>query len=325
VHAIRLHRFGPADALSYEEVPDLRPGPGQVRVAVAAAGVHVVDTVIRSGVDGGPFPLPELPHVPGREVAGVVDEVGEEVDATWLGRRVVGHLGPASGGYAEQAVISTASLHELGDDIAFDRAVAMIGTGRTTMGILRLADLADDDAVVVLGAAGGIGSLLVQHAGRRGLATVGAAGGAAKVGLVRDLAATVAVDYDRPGWTDAVAGELGERPATVLFDAVGGRRSVEAADLLADGGRRIVYGWSSGEQVELDRTAADRGVTSTIVLGPAMVGLPGGIRTLEAAALRALAAGELTPLVTSFPLSAAADAHRAIEGRATVGKVVLVP
>jgi NADPH:quinone reductase-like Zn-dependent oxidoreductase len=325
VHAIRLHRFGPAEHLSFEEVPDLHPGDGEVRVRVEAAGVHVVDTTIRSGADGGPFPLPDLPHIPGREVAGIVDEVGDGVDDEWLGRRVVGHLGQASGGYAEQAVIGPASLHEVPADVGFDRAVAMIGTGRTTMGILRLADLTPDDVAVVLGAAGGIGALLVQHSGRLGIPVVGAAGGAAKVELVRDLAATVAVDYDQPGWTKVVEAELGERPATVLFDAVGGERSTAAVDLLADGGRRVVYGWSSGEQVDLPHGAVDRGVTSTMVLGPAMLDLPGGIRTLETRALDALAQGELTPLVTSFALADAAAAHRAIETRATVGKVVLVP
>ena len=104
MHAIRLHEFGPAENLRYEEVPDPEPGPGQVRIAVAVAGVHLVDTTIRSGEQRGPFPLPELPAIPGREVAGVVDTVGAGVDPSWIGRRVVAHLGMASGGYAELAV-----------------------------------------------------------------------------------------------------------------------------------------------------------------------------------------------------------------------------
>src|SRR5687768_1652476 len=95
MHAIRLHEFGPAENLRYEEVPDPSPGPGQIRIEVAAIGVHFVDTTIRSGASGGPFELPELPQIPGREVAGVVDEVGEGVDAGWQGRRVVAHLGVA--------------------------------------------------------------------------------------------------------------------------------------------------------------------------------------------------------------------------------------
>ena len=104
MHAIRLHAFGPAANLRYEEVEDPRPGPGQVRIAVAASGVHLIDTALRAGRPMGPLPLPELPTIPGREVAGTVDAVGPDVDEGWVGRRVVAHLGLASGGYAELAV-----------------------------------------------------------------------------------------------------------------------------------------------------------------------------------------------------------------------------
>jgi len=324
MHAIRLHEFGPAENLRYEEVPDLHPAPGQVRVAVRAAGVHFVDTNIRAGDEDVPFPHPELPTIPGREIAGVVDELGDGVDGAWLGRRVVGHLGAASAGYAEQAVIAAESLHDVPEGVPFEHAVAMIGTGRTTVGVLRLADLTDEDALVVLAAAGGIGTLLVQHAVGRGLRVVGAAGGPAKADLVASLGATLAVDYDEPGWTKRVTEALGEHPATVLLDGVGGDRSADAVSLLADGGRRIVYGWTDGEQPLLRPADEARGITSSIVLGPALLDVPGGMRTLEQWSLDALARGELVPLVTRFPLSEAAAAHRALETRATTGKVVLV-
>src|SRR5689334_19314348 len=104
MHAIRQHEPGAPETLRYEEVPDLAPGPGQVRIAVATAGVHLIDTVIRRGAAAGPFPPLELPMTPGREVAGSVDAVGPEVDPVWIGRRVLAHLGLANGGYAEQAV-----------------------------------------------------------------------------------------------------------------------------------------------------------------------------------------------------------------------------
>src|SRR6478736_3988480 len=103
MRAIRLHEFGSADRLRLDEVPDLVPGPGEVRIAVEASGVHLLDTTLRRG-EPGPMPLPELPTIPGREVAGVVDRVGRAVDDSWLGRRVVAHLGLVPGGYAEQAV-----------------------------------------------------------------------------------------------------------------------------------------------------------------------------------------------------------------------------
>ncbi|MPY81262.1 MAG: alcohol dehydrogenase catalytic domain-containing protein, partial [Actinophytocola sp.] len=104
MHAIRQYEFGPAATLRYETVDDPVPDAGQVRIAVAASGVHLIDTTIREGEQMGPCPLPELPMTPGREVAGVVDQIGPDVYEAWLGTRVVAHLGPACGGYAEVAV-----------------------------------------------------------------------------------------------------------------------------------------------------------------------------------------------------------------------------
>ncbi|WP_280242236.1 alcohol dehydrogenase catalytic domain-containing protein, partial [Nocardia abscessus] len=111
MHAIRLHAFGPAENLRYESVPDPVPGPGQVRIAVAAAGVHLIDTALRKGA-AGPFPVPELPTIPGREVAGTVDRVGADVAPSQLGARVVAHHRAVPRGYAEQAVTDAARVHE---------------------------------------------------------------------------------------------------------------------------------------------------------------------------------------------------------------------
>jgi NADPH:quinone reductase len=96
VHGIVLHDFGPAENLVYEEVPDPVPRGGEVRIAVEAAGVHLIDTTLRRGVQMGPMPLPQLPATPGREVAGTVDEIGPGVDDRCRGRRVVAHLGPTA-------------------------------------------------------------------------------------------------------------------------------------------------------------------------------------------------------------------------------------
>jgi NADPH:quinone reductase len=130
-------------------VPDPEPGDEQVRIGVEASGVHLIDTTLRSGVAMGPLPLPDLPAIPGREAAGVIDAVGPGVDERWVGRRAVAHLGAASGGYAELAVAPVKSLHELPDHVAPDVAVAMIGTGRTALGILDVAALTGDDVVLV--------------------------------------------------------------------------------------------------------------------------------------------------------------------------------
>ncbi|MGZ0236566.1 alcohol dehydrogenase catalytic domain-containing protein, partial [Streptomyces sp. CPS1] len=200
MHVVRLYAFGPAESLTYEEAEDPVPGPGQVRIAVAAAGVHLLDTALRAG-HRGPLPQrPALPTVPGREVAGVVDALGEGVAGTWLGKRVVAHLGFAPGGYAELAVTDAGRLHEIPEPLDFAAAVAMIGTGRTALGIAACAEPGPDDVVVVPAAAGGIGTLLVQYAAAAGAMVVGLAGGPAKTRRVRENGAALAVDYTAPGW-----------------------------------------------------------------------------------------------------------------------------
>lgn len=306
---------------------DPEPGRGQVRIAVAASGVHLIDTAIRSGATGGPFPLPELPMTPGREVAGVVDRLGAEVAGNWLGKRVVGHLGQASGGYAQLAVADAASLHELPADVGENAAVAMIGTGRTAVGVLETADLRATDILLVTAAAGGLGSLFVQAGRNAGATVVGLAGGAAKVGLVRALGADVAVDYRDPGWPDAVRAELGGRSPTVLLDGVGGAAGQRAVELLATGGRAVTFGWSAGQEAEVDAAdIAARELTITSAIGPRLAQRPGGIRALEVESLASLAEGRLRPVVdVVFPLAEAARAHRALESRGTVGKVILQP
>ncbi|MET8503489.1 zinc-binding dehydrogenase [Streptomyces sp. NPDC004787] len=334
MHAIRLHAFGPAENLTYEEVPDPVPGPGQVRIRVTAAGVHLLDTALRQGMTG-PFPAPaELPTVPGREVAGTVDALGEGTDPEWLGRRVVAHLGMAPGGYAELAVTDAARLHALPEHLGDAEAVAMIGTGRTTLGILQFTDLGPDSVAIVPAAAGGIGTLLVQYAKNAGAVVIGLAGGPAKVAKVRANGADLAVDYTAPDWPAEVRAHLDAlgRPATVVFDSVGGETGRAAVDLLGKGGQHLVFGWSGaglhdGEPLTFTpEELAARGITSESVLGPVMIQKAGGdIRTLELAALAAAADGTLRPAVHRFPLVRAAEAHRALETRGTTGKVVLIP
>lgn len=290
-------------------------------MAVQAAGVHVIDTSIRRGERRGPFPLPELPMTPGREVAGVVDAAGDGVDDRWIGRRVVAHLGPASGGYAEVAICAMESLHELPDGVDAADAVAMIGTGRTTKGILDAAALTEDDVAIVLSAAGGIGCLVVQAARNAGATVVGAAGGERKVAMVGELGADVVVDYTRSGWADEVRAALDGRKATVLFAGAGGDVAEDALDLLGDSGRVLLYGWD----IEAEVLEA-RGFDAPPVLGQALLQRPGGLRPLETAALDDLESGAWTPIVNPpFALRDAAAAHAALEGRGTVGKVVLVP
>ncbi|WP_374778327.1 zinc-binding dehydrogenase [Streptomyces sp. NBC_01310] len=330
MNAVRLHAFGPAENLSYERTPAPTPAPGQVRIAVAAAGVHLLDTDLRQGIQGPAPALPDLPTVPGREVAGTVDALGPGTDPTWLGRPVVVHLGFAPGGYAEYAVADADRLHPVPPGLDPAEAVAMIGTGRTTLGILQFADLGPDSVALVPAAAGGIGTLLVQYAVNAGATVIALAGGPAKTARAAANGAHLALDYTDPAWPDAVRAQY-PGGATVLFDSVGGATARTALGLLAPGARHLVFGWSGGP---LDLTEAERadltarGITTRGVLGPAMlqqVGAPDPLRVLETRALAEAAAGRLRPALTRYPLAEAAAAHRALETRATTGKVVLEP
>ncbi|MBF8191842.1 zinc-binding dehydrogenase [Nonomuraea sp. K274] len=325
MHAVVLHAYGPAANLRYETVPDPSPGPGQVRIAVKAAGVHLVETVMRTGlVSETAPPPPELPAIMGGEVAGTVDAVGDGVDPDWLGREVVTKEG-RPGGYAELAVADLGVVHRIPGELGHEAAVAMIVTGCTALEFLDVAELTSDDVVLVTSAAGGIGRLVVQYARRLGATVIGAAGGPAKVAAVRELGADVAVDYDQPGWERTVAELLGGRTVTALLDGVGGDKARAAFELLADGGRYLVVGWASRQNFEPDpELLKERGMTATNVLMQ-LIAQPDDRPQYEARALAAAAEGTLVPAVHAFPLAETAAAHAALESRATTGKVVLVP
>lgn len=319
MQAIVQDELGEPEVLRLREVPDPEPGPGQVRIAVAAAGVHVIDTALRRG--DPPFPPPELPTVPGREVAGTVDAVGPGTPHDWLGREVVVHLGTAGGGYAERVSAAAAALHPLPAGLSPAEAVAMIGTGRTAVLLLDQSAITAADVVLVTAAAGGLGTLFVQAARRAGARVVGLAGGPDKVAQVASLGA-VAVDYRQPDWTDAARAAVADG-ATVVLDGVGGETGRTALGLLRPGGRALVFGFSSGDSGWFDAAA---GVRADITIVPGLSERPTGaaLRALETRALAAAAEGRLVPRTSAFALADAAAAHRALEERRTSGKVVLI-
>lgn len=322
MHAIRLHEHGPASNLRLEELPDVEPGPGEVRIAVQAAGVHLLDTTLRRG-EPGPYPALPLPTIPGREVAGVVDRVGPGAEE-WLGRPVVAHLGMVPGGYAEQAVCAASLLHAVPEGVDPAAAVAAIGTGRTARGILELEPPTSEDVVLVPSAAGGLGWLLAQEALRVGARVVAAAGSPERAAVLDRLGADLVVDYGSPVWHEKVRASYDEG-VSLVYDGVGGEVGRTALELLAPGGRLVMFGYSAGSPTALTtEDLVSRGITAGWSLGPRMQRLPGGIPGLAARALERVAAGEWEPLVTAYPLAEAARAHDDLEGRRALGKVVLV-
>ncbi|HVV13122.1 zinc-binding dehydrogenase [Amycolatopsis sp.] len=305
MRAVWLKEFGGPEMLLAGEAPDPEPGPGQVLIDVAYANITFVETQLRAG---GPGPFsPQLPVIPGNGVGGVV--IGG-ADGDLLGERVVTSLS-GSGGYAERVVVPASAPFVVPAGLALSHAVALLADGRTAMALIHAAGIQPGERVLVEAAAGGVGTLLVQLARAAGATVLGAAGGARKTEVVRDLGA-VPVDYSVPGWSSTVD------PVDVVFDGVGGEIGRAAFALTRQGGRFFSYGLVSGAWTPVDE---DRGVQ--VHRGP--LGTPEELRERTAEILRLAAAGEVEPVVGQrFRLEEAAEAHRAIESRRTIGKTLLI-
>jgi NADPH:quinone reductase len=310
MRAVWLREFGGPEVLIPGDATEPVAGPGQVLVEVAFANITFVETQVRAGT--GPFAV-RLPMIPGNGVGGVVSAVGDGVSADLIGRRVVSGL-DGSGGYAERAAVRSDALIEVPPALTLDAAVALLADGRTAMSLVRAAELRTGDRVLVEAAAGGVGTLLVQLAHAAGAVVVAAAGGARKVSLARELGADVGVDYREPDWTARIG------KVDVVFDGVGGAIGRSAFELLGRGGRMLSYGLAGGTWADIpEDLAAARGVA---LLRPRTT--PQEARGLTAKALAEAVAGRLSPVIGQrFPLSRAADAHAAIQSRATVGKTLL--
>ncbi|NIH87367.1 zinc-binding dehydrogenase [Amycolatopsis granulosa] len=308
MRAVWLTEFGGPDVLVAGDAPDPVPGPGQVLIGVTFANITFVETQFRSGLPG-PFRA-EPPVIPGNGVGGVVLAGPDDL----VGAAVVTSL-TGSGGYAERAVVDATAPFRVPDGLALDDAVALLADGRTAMALIRAAGVSAGERVLVLAAAGGVGSILVQLARNAGATVVAAAGGARKTAVALDLGAETAVDYTRPDW----AGEAG--PVDVVFDGVGGAIGAAAFGLVRRGGRHFSYGLASGGWTEVsEEEASTRGVR----LHRGALGSPADLRDATESVLAEAAAGRVKPLIGQrFPLARAADAHRAIESRGTIGKTLL--
>ena len=322
MRAIVMEEFGPPDVLLPRDVPDPALGPGDVLIEVEFASVTFVETQIRRGQAPRPSMLPRLPVIPGNGVGGVVVTAGGEIGRDLIGARVLATTG-GTGGYAELASVPAASTIPIPDRVAMDEAVALLADGRTAIALIDRAAISPGETVLVEPAAGGVGSLLVQLAKRAGARVLAAAGSQRKLELARWLGADVVVDYGRDGWTGEVASQLGGAGVDVVFDGVGGSVGHDAVALLSSGGRFSTFGMASGAFAAIDEEElSERGVTRL----RGAVADPQAMSTLTERALRAAAAGELRPVIGQMvPLDNAADAHRAIEARATVGKTLLAP
>jgi len=259
MRVVRVVDFGGPEVLVPGEAPDPVPGPGQVVIDVAVAGMTFVETQIRRGQDRW-HQRPQVPYVPGGLVAGLVSAAGAGVDPRRLGQRVVASTGE-SGGFAERAAVAAVDLFPVPDELSLPEAVALHSDGSTAQGLVERAGIGAGDRVLVEAAAGGVGSLLVQLALAAGAQVVGAARGPVKREAVRQLGAHAVVDYSEPGWTGRVVEATGGTGPTVVFDGVGGRIGRAAFEVTDRNGRFSIHGASSGDVTDVDPAEArDRGV-----------------------------------------------------------------
>ncbi|MFB7782123.1 zinc-binding dehydrogenase [Streptomyces vinaceus] len=316
MRAVRVDGYGGPEVLVPVELPDPVPGAGEVVVRAEAVDTIFVETQIRGGW-GESFGI-HPPYVPGGAAAGTVVAVGEGVDPHWRGRRVVAP--GTKGTYAELVRVPVELLVPVPDGLESAEAAALAHDGVTASGIVEGLGIGAGERVLILGAAGGMGTLLVQFAVAAGAYVVGAVRGERKLALVRELGADRAVDYTEPGWTAAVGG-----PVDVLLDGVGGELGLAGFGLVRDGGRVSAHGAPSGGFTALDPAQAQR--RGIALRGIAEVQFPPAeVTRLAGFALAEAAAGRLRPVIARrFPLAEAAEAHRAIEARAVPGKALLIP
>ncbi|PKV86502.1 zinc-binding dehydrogenase [Streptomyces sp. TLI_146] len=317
----QVERFGGPEVLVPAELPDPVAGPDEVVIAVDHIDTLFVQTQIRAGAFGEYFDV-RPPYVPGGGVSGTVTSTGAEVDpAVWSGRRVIAAVDPGS--YASLAAVPVDHLVPVPDGVGLREAAALVHDGVTALALLDLTALKAGETVLITGASGGMGTLLVQLARSRGARVVALARGAEKLFLVRELGAHEVVDAELPDWPRRAAEALGGG-ADVVLDGVGGAVGSAAFPLTAPGGRFSAHGAPTGDgfaAVPLE----EAGRRSITVLGIADVQIPPAQRvSLAARALEEAAAGRLRPVVGAvYPLERAGEAHAVIEGRGVVGKVLL--
>ncbi len=333
MRAIVITKHGSPDVLQVQERPDPVPGPGQVRIDVAATGVNFADTMARVGLYED---APPLPSIVGYEVGGTVAQLGEGVSSLTVGQRVMAST--KFGGYAEQVVVGEHDAIPIADTLSFEQAAAIpVNYGTAWAGLIGYGCLQPGERVLIQAAAGGVGIAATQIAKRAGAEIWGTAS-PGKHEAIRAQGVDHAIDYTRKGW------ESGVPPIDVVMDAIGGASFKRSYDLMRPGGRLIAFGASStmsGDKRSL-RTALpqaarmfrgfnliDQMGQSKAVIGLNMLRLwedRGSLRPWLDPLQEMMADGTVNPVVSDVvPFANAPEAHRILGERRNVGKVVLVP
>lgn len=311
-----------ADGLHLVDAERPEPGPGEIRIAVRAAGVNRPDILQRRGLYPPP---PGAPLTLGLEAAGEVEAVGAGVERWAAGDRVTALLG--GGGYAEACVVDARHALPIPDGVSFEQAAALPETVFTVWAnVFEAGRLQPGETLLVHGATSGIGVTAIAMAKAHGARVIATGRGATKAAAARELGAAVSIDATVQDFSDAVREAGG---ADVILDMVGGDYVQKNIDCLNDHGRLVQIAFQAGPQVTVNliRLMLKR----LTVTGSTLRARPADEKARLAAAVEAnvwpwVADGRLRPVVDrTFPLAAAATAHAHLEANTHVGKVVLVP
>ena len=319
-HAVRVHRPGGIDALSWDAVDVGEPSPGQARLRRAAAGVNYIDIYHRTGY----YPQP-LPFTLGVEGAGTVEAVGPGVTHVKPGDRVA--YGGPIGGYSEVRLIAADRLVKLPDEISFDAAAAMMIQGMTAQTLLRqIYRVKAGDVILVHAAAGGTGLIMCQWAAAMGATVIGTVSTEAKAELARAHGCHHTILYSKQNFVAEVLRITDGKKLPVVYDSVGADTFLRSLDCLRPRGLMVTYGQSSGAiEPFVPVLLSQKG--SLFLTRPIVFHYIETREELEASAndlFAMVASGKIKIAVNHrYALENAAEAHRALEARATTGSIIL--
>ena|ERR1700681_2115234 len=321
--AIRVHRLGGPEVLQLDDIPEPQAKEGEAIVRIEAAGVNFIDVYFRTGLYKGPA----LPFTLGQEAAGKVTAVGAGVTDVAVGDRVAYTM--IHGAYAELAAVPASRLVKLPAGVSDRQGAAAMLQGMTAHYLATSTfSLKEGDVCLVHAAAGGVGQLLCQVAKIRGARVLGTVSTEEKAALARKAGADEVIRYDQVDFAAEVKRLTGGHGVQVVYDGVGQATFDKSLDSLARRGMMVLFGASSGPAPPFDLSLLNpKG--SLYVTRPT---LGHYIATAEELQRRAedvlgwIAEGKLKINIgLELPLAEAAEAHRALEGRRTTGKVLLIP
>ena len=322
-HAIRIHKTGGPEVLTWEEVPVAEPGPGEARVRHNVIGVNFIDTYHRSGL----YKL-ALPSGIGNEAAGVVEAVGPGVDWVKPGDRVAYGTGPL-GAYSQRRVMPADRLVKLPEAVSDRSAATLMLKGLTVQYLFRQTyRLKEGDTILFHAAAGGVGLIACQWARALGVTMIGTVGSDEKAALAKANGCTHTIVYTRENFVERVKALTGGKGVPVVYDGVGKDTFPGSLDCLSPRGMFVSFGNASGPVPPFDiLLLSQRGSLYATRPTLATYGAQREPMTAMANELFGLvASGKIVNEPRqSFPLQDAAVAHRALESRQTTGATVLLP